>query len=46
VAAEQRELVGEERPIQQRDDRLGAREGQRAQARPLAAGEDDGLRAV
>ena len=43
VAAQQRELVGQEGAIQERDDGLGACEGEGAQARSLAPREDDGL---
>ena len=43
VLAQQGELVGQERHAEQRDDGLRAGEGQRPQARALAAGEDDGL---
>jgi len=42
VPAEQRELVGEERNVQERDDGLGPDQGQRAQPGALAPGEDDG----
>jgi hypothetical protein len=43
VLAQQRQLVGEEGPVEQRDHRLGARERERAEARALAAREDDRL---
>ncbi|OLB93808.1 MAG: hypothetical protein AUH30_19130 [Candidatus Rokubacteria bacterium 13_1_40CM_68_15] len=46
VVAEQRELVGEERPIQQGHDRLRAHQRQWAQPCALATGEDDGLSRV
>ena len=42
VAAEQVELVREERDIEQRDDGLGARQRERAESRALAPGQDDG----
>jgi hypothetical protein len=43
VVAKQRELVGEERPVQQRHHRLGPREGEGTEPRPFSPGEDDGL---
>ena len=43
VGAEQPELVGEERHVQQRDDRLRPLEGQRPEPGPQAPGQDDGL---
>ena len=43
VLAQQRELIGKERPVEQRHHRLGARERERPQARALAAREDDRL---
>ena len=42
VPAQQGQLVGQERDIEQRDDRLRARARQGAQARALAPGQDDG----
>jgi hypothetical protein len=42
VPAEQGQLVGQERDVEQRDDRLRARARQGAQARTLAPGQDDG----
>jgi len=41
VPAEQRELVGEERDVEERDDRLGDREGQWPQSRALTPRQDD-----
>ena len=35
-------VVGEERDVEQRDDRLGARQRERAEPRTLPPGEDDG----
>jgi hypothetical protein len=43
VLAEQRELVREEGPAEQRDDGLRAPQGQRPQPRALATGQDDRL---
>jgi hypothetical protein len=43
VLAQEGELVGEERLAEQGDDRLRPLEGERAQPRALAAGQDDGL---
>jgi len=43
VLAQERELVGEERAIEERDDGLRPRERERTQAGPLAAGEDHRL---
>src|SRR3990172_10165799 len=42
VPAQQRQLVGQERDVEERDDRLRARVRQGAQARTLAPGQDDG----
>jgi hypothetical protein len=42
VAAQERELVGEKRNVEQRDDRLRAGVRQGAQPRALAARQDDG----
>ena len=44
VLAQQGELVGEERAVEQRHDGLRPRERERAQPRPLAAGQDHRLR--
>ena len=44
VAAQQVDLVRHERPVDQRHHRLGARVGERAQARARAAHEQHGLR--
>ncbi len=41
MLAEERELVGDERDVEKRDDRLGGGERQRAEPRALTAGEDD-----
>jgi len=43
VLAEQGQLPGEERAVQHRDDGLGARDGEGAEAGALAPREDDGL---
>jgi hypothetical protein len=43
VLAQQGELVRQEWAAQQRDDRLGPGQGERAEPRALAAGEDDRL---
>ena len=43
VAVQPLEHVGDERPVDERHDRLGDRRGQRAQPRPLAADEDHRL---
>jgi hypothetical protein len=43
VLTQQRELIGEKGPVQERDYRFGASQRQRAKPRPLASGEDDGL---
>jgi hypothetical protein len=42
MAAQQRQLIGEERNVEERDDGLRAGIGQRAQPRALAARQDDG----
>jgi hypothetical protein len=41
VLAKEGELVREERDVEERNDGLGSREGEGAQARPLSAGQDD-----
>jgi hypothetical protein len=41
VVAEERELIGEERDVEERDDGLRGREGERPQPRALAPSEDD-----
>jgi hypothetical protein len=43
VLSQQRQLVGEERPAEQRHDGFRALQGQRPQACALATGQDDGL---
>jgi hypothetical protein len=43
VRAQQRQLIREERPIEERNDRLGPGQRQGTQPRALAAGQDDGL---
>ena len=44
VVREERQLVGEEGAVEQRDDGFRARDRQRPEPRALAAGQDDGLR--
>ena len=46
MLAEERELVGEERSVEQRDRRLGPGQCQGTKARALAAREDDRLDAL
>lgn len=41
MTAEQRELVGEEGDVQERDDRLGSGQSERPEPGALAAREDD-----
>ena len=43
MGAEEGDLIGEERPVEQRDDRLGALQRERPKPGALAAGQDDGL---
>jgi hypothetical protein len=42
MGAQEGELIGEERPVEERDDGLGAAQREGAQPRALPPGEDDG----